>query len=169
MGAKKHHDIGFLAIAIFKLVKGVLLFLVGVGALSLIQPDAARIFRHWATELQVGVHSRVVQRCLVYIGVARRRDAALIAGVSFFYSALLLTEGIGLLMEKVWAEYMTAWITATFIPVEVYELIRRTTANRIWLLAVNVLVVGYLVMRLMQRGRAVVVEKAAPEKPANVG
>lgn len=156
MGARKHRDIGFMAIAIFKLVKGLLLLLVGVGALSLIQPDTARIFRHWATELQVNVHSRAVQRWLVDVGVVKHRDAALIASVSFFYAALLLTEGIGLLMEKVWAEYMTTFITATFIPLEVYELYHRTTANRICLLLVNILVVGYLVMRLMQRGRATV-------------
>lgn len=140
-----------MAIAILKLVKGSLLLLVGVGALSLIHPDAAEIFKHWANALQVNVHSRVLQHWLVSIGVVKHRDAALIASVSFFYSGLLLTEGTGLLMEKVWAEYMTIVITATFIPVEVYEVWHRTTPSRIWLLVINLVVVGYLVMRVMQR------------------
>ncbi|HTS19135.1 MAG TPA: DUF2127 domain-containing protein [Verrucomicrobiae bacterium] len=150
---KRHRDIGFMAIAILKLVKGVLLLLVGVGALSLIHPDTAETFRHWANALQVNVHSRVLQHWLVQAGLVKHRDAALIATVSFFYCSLLLTEGIGLLMERVWAEYMTIVITATFIPVEVYELHRRMTPSRIWLLVINLVVVGYLVMRVMQRGR----------------
>jgi uncharacterized membrane protein (DUF2068 family) len=73
--------------------------------------------------------------------------------VAFFYSALLFTEGIGLLMEKVWAEYMTVIITGSFIPLEVYELIRRVTLIRACVLLANVIVVAYLVMRLCQRKR----------------
>lgn len=141
-------------IAVLKLVKGLLLLLVGVGALSLIQKDTAEIFTRWANALQVNVHSRVVQHWLVEIGLAQKRDLALIVTVSIVYSALLLTEGIGLLMEKVWAEYMTALITTSFIPIEIYELVRRTTPSRVYLLVINLVVVAYLVMRLSQRKAA---------------
>ena len=154
MGTKQHRDIGFMAIAAFKIVKGLLLLLVGIGALSLIHKDAAETFTNWANALQVNVHSRILQRWLVEIGLAQRRDLALIVTVSFVYSALLLTEGIGLFMQQVWAEYMTALITASFIPIEVYELARRTTPSRIYLLVINLVVVAYLVMRLSQRKQA---------------
>ena len=151
MAQRKHHDIGFMIIAVLKIVKGLLLLLVGVGALSLIHKDTAETFTHWANALQVNVHSRVVQRWLVEIGLAQKRDLALIVTVSLVYSVLLLTEGTGLLMEKLWAEYMTVAITTSFIPVEIYELARRTTPSRIILLVVNLIVVAYLVMRLSQR------------------
>jgi uncharacterized membrane protein (DUF2068 family) len=154
MGARKHHDLGFLIIAVLKLVKGLLLFLVGVGALSLIHKDAAAVFTQWANVLQVNVHSRFVQRWLVEIGLVKQRDLALIVTTTFFYSGLLLTEGTGLLMEKVWAEYMTTFITATFIPIEIYELVRHTTVARVCLLVINIIVVAYLVMRLSQRRQA---------------
>lgn len=151
MGTKKHHDIGFIAIAILKLIKGVLLFLVGVGALALINKDATEVVTHWAHVFQVDVHSRFIQRWLVAIGLVKRRDLTLIVTTTFVYSGLLLTEGTGLLMEKVWAEYMTIFITASFIPIEVYELVRHTTLARGCLLAVNVLVVVYLAVRVCQR------------------
>jgi uncharacterized membrane protein (DUF2068 family) len=150
MGTKKHLDIGFMAIAILKIVKGVLLFLVGVGALSLIHKDAAVVFKHWADALQVNVHSRVIQHWLVEIGLVKQRDLTLIVTTTFTYSALLLTEGIGLLLQKVWAEYMTTFITATFIPIEIYELVRHTTLARVCLLVVNILVVVYLMVRISQ-------------------
>jgi uncharacterized membrane protein (DUF2068 family) len=151
MGTGKHHDIGFMAIAILKLVKGLLLLLVGVGVLSLIHKDATEVFTHWAHVFQVDVHSKWIQRWLVEIGLVKQRDLALIVTTTFFYSALLLTEGVGLLMEKVWAEYMTALITSTFIPIEIYELTRHATGTRACVLLANVLVVAYLVMRLCQR------------------
>ncbi len=151
MGTKRHRDIGFIAIAVLKIIKGVLLFLVGVGALTLINRDATAVARYWAHVFQLDVHSRFIQRWLVAVGVVRRRDVKLIVTTSFAYSGLLLTEGTGLLMEKVWAEYMTIFITASFIPIEVYELVRRTTVTRGCLLAVNILVVVYLGVRVCQR------------------
>jgi len=151
MGQKKHRDIGFMAIAVLKIVKGLLLLLVGIGALSLIHKDAAETFTNWANALQVNVHRRIIQHWLVEIGLVQPRQKVVIVAVSFFYSALLLTEGIGLFLEKVWAEYMTALITTSFIPIEVYEMVRRTTPSRIILLVVNVAAVAYLVMRLSQR------------------
>jgi uncharacterized membrane protein (DUF2068 family) len=151
MGTKKHRDVGFMAIGIFKLVKGVLLFLVGVGALSLIHRDAAAVFKHWADVLQVNVHSRVVQHWLVEIGLVKQRDLTLIVTTTFIYSGLLLTEGTGLLLQKVWGEYMTTFITATFIPIEIYELVRHATMARVSLLVINILVVVYLIVRIVQQ------------------
>jgi len=151
MGTKKHRDLGFLAIAILKLVKGLLLFLIGVGAVSLMRKDTSSVLLNWAHALQMDTHSKFIQRWLLKLGLMRHRDLAVVA---FFYSALMFTEGIGLLMEKVWAEYMTAFITATFIPLEVYELMRRVTFTRACVLVLNVIVVAYLVMRLIQQKRA---------------
>jgi uncharacterized membrane protein (DUF2068 family) len=151
MGTKRHHDIGFIAIAIFKIVKGLLLFLVGVGAMALINEDAREVVRHWAHVFQLDVHRRLIQHSLMAVGLVKKRNWKLIVLTSFVYSALLLTEGIGLLMEKVWAEFMTIFITASFIPVEVYELARHATQLRGWVLAANVLVVLYLAVRVCQR------------------
>ena len=150
MGTQKHHDMGFLAIALLKLVKGLLLFLIGVGALSLMRKDTTEVVTHWAHVFQVDMHSKFIQRWLLRLGLMRHRDLAVVA---FFYSGLMFTEGIGLLMEKTWAKYMTAIITSTFIPLELYEMIRRVTYVRICVLVLNLIVVAYLVIRLCQRKR----------------
>jgi uncharacterized membrane protein (DUF2068 family) len=81
----------------------------------------------------------------------KQRDLTLIVTTTFIYSGLLLTEGIGLLLQKVWAEYMTTFITATFIPIEIYELVRHTTVARVCLLAINILIVAYLIVRILQQ------------------
>jgi uncharacterized membrane protein (DUF2068 family) len=73
---------------------------------------------------------------------------------TFTYSALALTEGVGLTLEKVWAEYLTLSLTVMFLPWELWELIRDPTMMRLALLAVNLAVLGYLLWLLKRKKRA---------------
>jgi uncharacterized membrane protein (DUF2068 family) len=148
MGKQNRHDVGFIIIGVFKLVKGILLLAL---AWSLIHKDTAEVIRYWAHVFQVDTDSKFVQHWLVEVGLVQQRDLALVVTTSLFYSALLSTEGMGLLLQKVWAEYLTSIITASFIPIEIYAVARHSTIPRITLLLVNVLVVVYLVFRLGQR------------------
>jgi uncharacterized membrane protein (DUF2068 family) len=71
---------------------------------------------------------------------------------TFAYAALALTEGVGLMLEKVWAEYLTLTLTVSFLPWELYELAREPNLFRFSLIIINLLVLGYLVW-LLQRKR----------------
>jgi uncharacterized membrane protein (DUF2068 family) len=64
-----------------------------------------------------------------------------------------MQEGIGLYLEKVWAEYLTLIITASFLPWEIFEVIRKLTYFRVSLLVVNALVLFYLLVLVTRRGR----------------
>ncbi len=66
----------------------------------------------------------------------------------FCYAAVLLTEGTGLLWRRRWAEYVTVLATASLIPVEVYEVVKHTTATRLVVLSLNGMVVWYLIRRV---------------------
>ena len=154
MGKRVHRDIGFVLIAIFKLVKGGLLFLVGLGALSLLRENEAALINRWAHVLQLQMQNHWIQNLVIKLGMVDKRELGLIVGTTFFYSALLLTEGTGLLLGKVWAEYLTFIITASFIPIEVYELTKRMTAPRVIILALNAAAAAYLALRLQQRVKA---------------
>jgi uncharacterized membrane protein (DUF2068 family) len=73
--------------------------------------------------------------------------------VFFAYAGLGMIEGIGLYLEKGWAEYLTLFITASFLPWEIFEVIRRLTWIRAGLLVVNVLVFLYLLKVVTDRVR----------------
>jgi uncharacterized membrane protein (DUF2068 family) len=70
---------------------------------------------------------------------------------TFAYSGVALTEGIGLLLEKVWAEYLTLILTISFLPWELYELVRHPDWFRLGLLLINLAVLGYLVWLLQRK------------------
>src|SRR5215471_10049739 len=144
----RHRDWGLLIIAIFKLVKGVLPLIVGIGALTLIHKDVAELAARLVDYFRVDPNNKYVHKLLTKLGVVDARRLEEISAGTFFYSALLLTEGTGLLLKKRWAEYFTVIVTASFIPMEIYELVKRVTFTRTCLIVVNLAIVWYLVKRL---------------------
>jgi uncharacterized membrane protein (DUF2068 family) len=139
-------------IAAFKLFKGLVLFAVGVGALKLLNKDLAVEVYRWANAFRVDPGNHYVQRLLERFSFLDddRKLKALSVG-TFFYSALLLTEGTGLLLRKHWAEYFTIIVTGSFIPLEIYEIIRRPSFAKGTVLLLNVAVVVYLAMNLRRQ------------------
>ena len=72
---------------------------------------------------------------------------------AFAYAAIGILEGIGLYLEKAWGEYLTLVITASFLPWEIFEVLRRVTWFRFSLLTANVLVFLYLLRLVLHRKR----------------
>ena len=135
-------------IAAFKLFKGLVLFAVGIGALRLLNKDVAIEVYRWANAFRVDPGNRFFHLLLARLSLMNEKKLRELSAGTFFYSALLLTEGTGLLLRKHWAEYFTIIATSSFIPLEVYELVRRVTWAKGIVLLLNVAVVAYLVMNL---------------------
>lgn len=71
----------------------------------------------------------------------------LIAWLAAAYGGLQIVEGIGLWGGWRWAEYLAAIATSLFVPLEVYELVETPTVVKGAALVVNLLAVGYLVIK----------------------
>lgn len=135
-------------IAVFKLLKGVLLIAVSVAALKLLHADFASLVERWVAILGLDQNSRFVGRALsTAAALTPNRVRDLIVG-SFLYGGLFLTEGIGLWLLKRWAMWFTVIITGSFLPVEIYELIRRPSAAKVGILAANLALAVYLARRI---------------------
>jgi uncharacterized membrane protein (DUF2068 family) len=140
-------------IGCFKLAKGLMLVAVGVGALHMLHKDVADVVAGWFEHVHVDPDNRYADRVLTRLLSVDDRKLKAISLGTFGYAALLLTEGIGLLLRQRWAEYFTVIVTGSFIPLEVYELSRHVTLPRLIVIAVNVAIVWYLVV-LLRRGSA---------------
>jgi len=148
-----HHNSWLVLIAVFKVAQAVLFVAVGVGALKLLHKDVGDELAQLAEHLHFNPEWRLVN---IVIEQADRLDDNLLRriGAIFFVEAGLdLAEGIGLYLEKVWAEYLTLLITGSFLPWELFEVWKRVTWVRMGLFSVNLLVFIYLLKLVVERRR----------------
>lgn len=140
-------------ISAFKLVQALLFFLIGVGALRLLHKDVGDELQRLADHLRFNPESRFVNFILEKAEIVDDRMLRRIGAVVFIYAGLDALEGVGLYLEKVWAEYLTLVITASFLPWEIFEIYRRITLVRVSLLTLNLLVFFYLFKLVTERVR----------------
>lgn len=135
-------------IALFKLLKGILLIALGAAALKLLHTDIAGVVEDWAGMLGFLQNSRFLGRALsVAAALTPDRLRDVIVG-SFLYGGLFLTEGVGLWLLKRWAMWFTVIITGSFLPVEIYELARHPSLGKAGLLVANLVLAVYLARRI---------------------
>jgi uncharacterized membrane protein (DUF2068 family) len=131
-------------IAIYKFVKAAGLVLLACVAFGLTQgpfldkvarmvehlpiQNGRAVLQHWVDQL-----TDMTPRNFVFVGVA-----------ASVYATLFLIEGFGLWTGKRWAEYLTLLVTASLLPVEIYELTDRATPFKAVAFVLNVAVVVYL-------------------------
>jgi uncharacterized membrane protein (DUF2068 family) len=151
---KRKRDTGIWLIALFKLAKGMLLLAAGIGAAALLRNGVESTLERWVNALWIGRESRLVERLIDKVASIDRKQLELAEFGTFVYAALLLTEGTGLLLRQRWAEYLTIVITASFIPFEIYAILRRFSFERAIVLVINIAVVVYLVRKVRRDRKA---------------
>src|SRR5215831_7714258 len=135
-------------IGAFKLLKALLLIAIGIGAIKFLHKDIASTVTHWIQVLRVDPDNRFVHGLLVRVFRVTPTQLKELSLGTFLYAGLFATEGLGLLLQKRWAEYFTIVTTSGLIPFEILELARHFTATKLVVAFVNVLIVWYLVARV---------------------
>ncbi len=133
-------------IAAFKLVKAVLMIVVGIGVLKLVHHNSEGTLDSLVSRFGIDPDRGFIDQAIgkiVRISPDRLKEAGF---ASFVYAGLFFTEGIGLWLRKRWAEWFTVIITLSLVPLEVYELHRHPTVGKVLVLLVNLAVVIYLVL-----------------------
>lgn len=148
-----HRDRGLDAIGIFKLLQTLFFFAVGLGIIHLMHKDIGILVKRMATSLRFEPEGSFVNLLMSKLSVVDARRLMQLGAASFAYSVVTLVEGAGLLLHKVWAEYLTLILTILFLPWEIFELVKEATLFRTGLLLLNLMVLGYLLWVLRKRGR----------------
>ena len=137
------------AIAIWKLSHAVFFTAAGFGLLKLRHHNLPDVLQHY---LIIPYHLNP-ERPLVdwLIGEAEKVSPhmLLLAGwAAFIYAALFFAEGIGLYLRKHWAEYLVIIVTASLLPLELYEVVHLFALWKLAAVAGNLLILAYLIHRI---------------------
>ena len=155
-------------IAIFKILQGAVLLAIGVSLLFLHSRTRwMEGISDWVDGELMVVHSRAMLYFLNKLQDVVAGGLLQMTGlVALFYAAVLFTEGIGVYLQRRWAEMLMVFATATLIPFEVRHVWFHPGAVAIIILAVNCFIVWFL-YRVLRRERRDEPMTAA-EEPAAV-
>jgi uncharacterized membrane protein (DUF2068 family) len=137
-----------------KILQGIFFLIVAAGTAQLIHRDLVGFLNHWIVAgLRLDPDSRAVNYILARAALISPRDLRMLSLGIFLYAAIDLVEGIGLALEKIWAEYVTLVFTAAFLPWEFFELIRHFNLVRVGLITANLLILLYLLWLVQANAR----------------
>ena len=151
------------AVASLELTKGLVVLLLGFGAVSLVHKDAWDVAEAVLRFLHVNPDNhRYAQVFLNLADNVTDKKLWAIAGGAAAYSIVRFVEAYGLWWERTWAEWFALISGALYVPFEAYELVRRPTPIHVAVLLINLVIVFYMLyLRL-----SALAETARNERPA---
>src|ERR1700743_2746447 len=131
-------------IALYKLLKVVILLLAAYGEIRLHDATLSAKILSWASARPQGLEHDLVTRGLVWFSGLSESRVHTMRLITFTYAAVFAVEGVGLWMQRRWAEWLTTIITASLIPLELWELIHKPSIGACLVIVAHLLIVGYL-------------------------
>jgi uncharacterized membrane protein (DUF2068 family) len=139
------------AIALFEALKGLAAIAASLGLLSLVHHDVRAIAYALMGHFHLNPDARFPQMLLNDISALQNANLRQVVLLAWGYAAIRLTEGYGLWRDKAWAEWLAAVSGAVYLPLELSHLAAHTTTINGLVLAGNIAVVAYMVVRLWRR------------------
>ncbi|HZC42566.1 MAG TPA: DUF2127 domain-containing protein, partial [Acidobacteriaceae bacterium] len=134
----KHHR-GLELIGILKLLKGTFFVALGFGLLRMLHHDLYLFALQTVEALHLDPDRQAIALLLDKVTLLNDHRLKQFSAVVFIYAGLDFVEGIGLLLEKRWAEYFTLILTVALLPLEVIKLIHHPNHWTLVLLVANIL------------------------------
>lgn len=143
-------------IALWKMLKGLVLLVFGASLLFLDiqEPWYVAVISWIDAELMTprkGLIYWFLQKLLAFLTSDTLRLTAILALV---YAVVLAVEGVGVYLERRWAEWLMVVATGSLIPLEVYHIAHRFTWFRLLILIGNCCIVAYLWIVLHRKSQS---------------
>ena len=139
-------------IAAERTLRGLLLLAAGIYLVGHTGTHLGDVANRIARAIELDPRRHFLRHLIARLGRLGRHEVLVFGSAAIAYGALELVEGVGLFLRKRWAEWLTVVATTLLIPLEVYELVRRPSLLKALGIAVNVLIVLYL-LRVVRRKR----------------
>ena len=142
-------------IGVWKLLEAALFSILGIGVLKLLHlhTDLVDVVTRFIIDIGRDPEGHFANLILDKVALIDPHRLKQISMAVFAGAGLHAIEGIGLVLRKVWAEYVTLILTASFLPWEIIEILRHTTWIKVALLLVNLAVVVFLVFYVQTKVR----------------
>jgi uncharacterized membrane protein (DUF2068 family) len=147
------YDRWLVAIGALKLGEALLFVLLGVGLIRVLHKDVGDELTRLFVALRFDPEGRFASFLIDKASLISPHQLKQISVAIFAHAALDVLEGVGLILRKIWAEFVTIAVSAFFLPFEFVALAHHVTWLRIGITTINVAVVIYLIFHVQMRVR----------------
>ena len=123
--AAKGRSPTFYFIVAVKLIKGTVLLLTAAGIFSLAGKDLGDTFDQFVRWIHLDPENRFFNSISDWLATVTASNVRAVAAGTLLYGLFLLVGGTGLALRAKWAIWLAIGESAFFIPIEIYELVRR--------------------------------------------
>jgi len=149
--ARRRRPILLRLIAAERAIRGAALVAAGIYLFGHLHSDFGKLADRWLRKLELDPNRGFVHKIVEHLHRLTSDQVKIAAFFAVGYGVLELVEGVGLWLDKLWAEYLTVIATSLLIPFEIYELVHKPGPVKAAGIVVNVLIVIYLGHRLRRR------------------
>jgi uncharacterized membrane protein (DUF2068 family) len=152
-------------IALYKLLKVIILLLAAWGEVRLHDSTLVARILSWLSARPHGLEHDLVTRAIAWFSGLSEERVHQVRLITLTYAAVFAVEGTGLWLQRRWAEWLTVVITASLIPLELWELLHQPSLGASLVLLANCLIVGYLYWHVSTHRKPAppLLDKAPPE------
>ena len=138
-------------IVAIKLIKGVALLLLALGVFTLANKDLPELFDQFLRWVHLDPERSFFAGIGDWLGTITPTNVQVVASGTFLCGLFLIVLGLGLAFRAKWAIWLAIGESAFFIPIEIFELVRRPETPHhqfpiglFVVLIINVVIVWYL-------------------------
>jgi uncharacterized membrane protein (DUF2068 family) len=148
------HLKGLRAVASLELLKGAVVVIGTLALLRYVHRDVGAMAAALLDKLHVPPGASIATHLLAASDAVTPGKIKGLIAFACLYSAIRFTEGYGLWLGRVWAEWFAIISGTVYLPFEVYELVQKVNWLHCLVLAINVAIVLYMLnLRLQARKR----------------
>lgn len=159
IGNTSMHDTkgGLRAVSLFEAGKGVLVFSLALLLSTFVHRDLPGIVAEFRTRWHVDPSSHIPELAKMLMQDLSGSRLHVLVTLAAIYALMRFVEAYGLWFEKRWAEWFALVSGSVYLPVELYELAKGFSWLKTSVLAINLVIAGYMV-KLLIRGRTAAAE-----------
>jgi len=139
------------SIALFEAFKGLAALAIGIGLIELVHHDLRHLVLELVGHFGLDAHQPFPALLLDYADALNNTPLDTLELLLGAYLLTRMVEAYGLWRQKAWGEWLGALSGGLYIPFEIHHIWHSPTGLGAMVLAVNVLIVGFLARQLWQR------------------
>jgi uncharacterized membrane protein (DUF2068 family) len=139
------HLAGLRFVAVLECLKGVVVLAGGLGLFALLHKNISDIAEQILEHLHINPTHHLSQVLIEAAGRLTERKMVAMACAAFLYTIVRCIEAYGLWNARVWAEWFAIISGSMYLPWEIFEVVKHDNRIRWAVLAVNILVVIYMI------------------------